>query len=756
MSGSALDRPGRPAQAFAGHSGGSLLADASPGIPVANPDTSTVYVPVQCTNPATFATCAATASHVLDVINTATCTAKTRSGCRVTARAVAGKGPFVAALDERTDTVYVVNQFGNTVSVVDGATCNAHVTRGCGKPLATVKAGKIPVGIAVNPATRTVYVANLGGGSVSVINIARCNAVTTAGCGRPVKTIKDALGPDAIAVNAATDTVYAANSGLTGRGDTVSVINGATCNGTTGTGCGQIPPTVTVGAGPFWDVVDQATETIYTANNNAGTVSVINGATCNGTVTTGCGRKPPAVTTGAGAGFAALDPVAHTLFTLNTDDNTLSAINTTTCTGSTPARCPTLAPAAEAAPSHGHAYTAYPGAFALVPQTSTMYLVNVGGANTVVSVTSLPTCTAVTTAGCRRLAPAVPDHEYLLTADPATNTIYASRLVAPSQRGRIDVINGATCHTGDLSGCAPVAEIPAPADVGALDETTHTLYAAGPNAGTVFVINTATCNATHTAGCAHTPPTTAVGAAPGPPVLNPATRTLYVPLRQATAANRVAVVNAATCNAEDTSGCGQAPATVTAGPGTFVLAVSAQTDTIYAPSYAANTVAVINGATCNGTHHSGCGHLAATAQAGPGPVGVAVNDTTHTAYVANIANGDAPGTVSVINTATCNGTHTRGCHRPFPLMATGRAPWLVAVDPRTGAVYVTDNASATVTILNGTRCDATVTSGCRVAGREQAVTSLPHSLAINPRTRTVYVANFFQAGTMSIFKTTQH
>ena len=215
--------------------------------------------------------------------------------------------------------------------------------------------------------------------------------------------------------------------------------------------------------------------------------------------------------------------------------------------------------------------------------------------------------------------------------------------------------------------------------------------------------------------------------------------------------NRVAVVDAATCNAADTSGCGQTPAVVRAGQGTFVLAVSAATDTVYGPHVSSDTVAVINGATCNGTDHSGCGHLAATAKAGSGPFGVAVNDRTHTVYVTNNAGGDSPGTVSVINSATCNGTMTAGCTGPFPTMATGRSPLLAAVDARTGTVYVTDNASAAVTILNGSRCNASVTSGCGKGGREQPVGSQPLGLAINPCTRTVYVSQIFQPGSLSIF-----
>jgi DNA-binding beta-propeller fold protein YncE len=257
------------------------------------------------------------------------------------------------------------------------------------------------------------------------------------------------------------------------------------------------------------------------------------------------------------------------------------------------------------------------------------------------------------------------------------------------------------------------------------------------------VINTATCNARHTAGCAAPPPTIAVGPFPDIPVLNPATRTMYVGYGDN--ANRIAVINIATCNATGTSGCGQAPGVVKVPQGTFNFSVSVKADTLYAAttgfSAPGHTVAVINGAACNGTNHTGCGHLAATATVGLFPEGSAVNDRTHTLYVANNFNGDAPGTLSIINTATCNGTHTAGCHRHFPAVATGRAPVLVAVDTRTGVVYTTDFGSAALSILNGTRCNATVTTCCRT--REQPVGSGPLGIAIDPAARTVYVTNIF-------------
>ena len=677
--------------------GGSVVLGGSPGTPAANPRTGTVYVPIQCT---TSFCSPNTPGHVVDVIDAANCNAYARSGCRVVATAQVGSSPLAAAVDERTNTVYVTNGNDGTVSVLNGAQCNARVTQGCGEPVATIKVGGFLVADAVDPATDTLYVASPKG-DVFVINAAGCNAVTTRGCTQPVRKVKDSQGPQALDVDVATDTVYAANAG-SGDGDTVSVIDGGTCNGTNGTGCGQAPHTITVGSGAWWVAVDQASDTVYAANNNDGTVSVINGTGCNAKVTSGCGSTPPTVTTGANPQFVAVDPSSDTVFAMNQGDNTLSAINTRTCNGTVTSGCQHRAPNQQASPNQDPGYNPFPNAFALIPQSGSAYVVNVGGAN-VLSVVSVSRCTATGTTGCRAEAPSVPAHQYLISTDPATGTIYASNSSLP----QIDVLDGATCHAGNLTGCAPVAEIPMKhpmANVGPVDDAIHTLYAADPSAGTVSVINTATCNAKNTAGCSQHPPAIKIGASPNTPAINTATQTMYV--AYGSAGNRIAVINAATCNATRTSGCGQAPAVIPVGAGTAVLGVSAATDTIYAPN-------------------SGSSSL----------------------------NGD---TMSVINGATCNGTDTSGCHQRFPAMATGRSPLLAAVDTRTGIVYVTDFSSAGVSILDGSRCNASVISGCGASPREQAVGSQPFGLAIDQNTNTVYVTDTFQAGSMSVLSTTRH
>jgi hypothetical protein len=111
-----------------------------------------------------------------------------------------GKGPSTLAVDAATHTIYVANGFnlngpsanGNTVyvtnngdstvSVFNGAICNAQVTSGCGQTPATVPVGSRAPGIFADDANHTVYVGNFNDGTVSMINSATCNATDLASC----------------------------------------------------------------------------------------------------------------------------------------------------------------------------------------------------------------------------------------------------------------------------------------------------------------------------------------------------------------------------------------------------------------------------------------------------------------------------------------------------------------------------------------------------------------------------------------------
>jgi DNA-binding beta-propeller fold protein YncE len=219
------------------------------------------------------------------------------------------------------------------LSVFNGATCNATDTSGCDQVPATMAFGDSgdefadsTVNLAVNESTNTVYATNVDfgsgtwiGTSVYVIDGATCDATDTAGCSQPVATITPGnpsapggLLPWGVAVDAATDTVYVA---LQANGDyaaTVAVINGTTCNGSDTSGCGQLPPTVPVGFGAALLAVDTATNSVYVANTEDASISVINGTTCNAVVSFGCRLVPPRLPAGNYPGQITLDPAVAT------------------------------------------------------------------------------------------------------------------------------------------------------------------------------------------------------------------------------------------------------------------------------------------------------------------------------------------------------------------------------------------------------------------------------------------------------------
>ena len=355
--------------------------------------------------------------------------------------------------------MYSSNQNGNSVSVINIAHCHAGDTAGCDQRVHSVSlaAGASPQGIAIDTATGTVYVANIGNNTISVINTRTCSAVDFSGCGQAPASVTDPRGPIALAVDQATDTVYVADTGdnFSGKSHTVTVINGATCNGHQHAGCAQTPPTVQVGHGPDGVAVDQATHTVYAVNNgtsnNGHTVSVINAATCNGTHHTGCGQTPATIQIGQGPFWIAVDQATHTAYTANFTDSTVSVINTATC--------------------------------------------NAGQRS-----------------GCGQRTPAVPVgfRPWALAIDPALHTVY----VINNWDDTLSAINAATCQAADTSGCG---QRPATSQVGegpqavVVAAATRTVYAANFVDSTVSVINAAACSAASTRGCRHPAPTAAAG-----------------------------------------------------------------------------------------------------------------------------------------------------------------------------------------------------------------------------------------------------
>ena len=208
---------------------------------------------------------------------------------------------------------------------------------------------------------------------------------------------------------------------------------------------------------------------------------------------------------------------------------------------------------------------------------------------------------------------------------------------------------------------------------------------------------------------------------PGGPIAlasNPRDKTLYV----VTFGRTISLVSTARCNRLVRSGC-KVVASVPGHPGFQFVAVDPSTDTIYAlfggTTGAGHTVQVINGARCNAGNASDC-HAVATVQVGRFPIAAALDRAARTLYVSN----NYSGTVSMINTMRCNARRTAGCARRPAVARVGHGPNISAVDQATHTLYVpndgpggssgnTGSGGTTVSLINTATCNATLQAGCR-------------------------------------------
>ena len=145
----------------------------------------------------------------------------------------------------------------------------------------------------------------------------------------------------------------------------------------------------------------------------------------------------------------------------------------------------------------------------------------------------------------------------------------------------------------------------------------------------------------------------------------------------------ISLVSTARCNRLTRSGC-KVAASVPGHACFQFVAVDPSSDTVYAlfggTTGRGHTVKVFNGARCNARDTSDC-HAVATVQVGRFPIGAALLDrATHTLYVSN----NYSGTVSMINTATCNASRLSGCSGQHPpTVAVGTGPAWAAVNQTT-------------------------------------------------------------------------
>ena len=169
-----------------------------------------------------------------------------------------GKGPRNIVLDAFTGNIFVTNMEENTVSLVNPQR---------GREIARMAAGAKPVGIDFNMLTRALYVSNAADGTVSVFRN-----------GRQVKTINVGPNPRGIQINILTNQVFVNVAGES----TVAVIDGFS---------DRIRQKLQVGERNYVASLDITSNTLYVANQDSDSISVISAGGNFGTFGNGMFRE---------------------------------------------------------------------------------------------------------------------------------------------------------------------------------------------------------------------------------------------------------------------------------------------------------------------------------------------------------------------------------------------------------------------------------------------------------------------------------
>jgi YVTN family beta-propeller protein len=203
---------------------------------------------------------------------------------------IVGTYPVGVAVNPVTKKVYVTDEFSNTVSVISGTSNTVE---------STITVGNFPYGIAVNPYDSRVYVTNRGSNTVSVID----GSTNT-----KLHNITVENSPVGIALNPSANWIYVTNI----NSNTVSVIDGIT---------DKVTANISVGKIPYGIAVDPTTKRVYVTNIGSNTVSVIDGSTNRVTANITVGKNPVGL---------AVNPSTNKVYVTNIESNTVSVIDAIT------------------------------------------------------------------------------------------------------------------------------------------------------------------------------------------------------------------------------------------------------------------------------------------------------------------------------------------------------------------------------------------------------------------------------------------
>jgi DNA-binding beta-propeller fold protein YncE len=374
-------------------------------------------------------------------------------GQAVVATVPAGTNPSAIAVNPVTNKIYVANCIPpsggiggrgtpGTVTVIEGAT----------NTTTTVAAGICPTGVAVNPATNKIYVANFGFSSITCGSCTNFGSITVIdGATNTGVTITDpnAKFPQAVAVSSATNKIYVANS-FTGN---VTVIDGDTNSTTTVKDPNAAFPTAVA--------VNPVTDTIYVANSQSCNVTVLNGAT-NSTTTV-----PVSCPSQNAKTVIAVNPLTNKIYVVGNSITVIDGAGNTATTVTDP-------------------NAVSPFAVAVNSATNKIYVANMGnypGTNHGnITVMDGATNSTTTVTDPNALAPLD------IAVNEVTNTIYVTNGNSSSLSGNggVTVIDGATNST--ITVVDPNAKTDLPAAL-AVNPSTDKIYVANVISDNVTVIH---------------------------------------------------------------------------------------------------------------------------------------------------------------------------------------------------------------------------------------------------------------------------
>jgi YVTN family beta-propeller protein len=247
-------------------------------------------------------------------------------GKAATATVRVGQEPVALAINETTNRIYVANNAGGSVSVIDGS--NDVV-------VATVSVGALPYVLAVNPVTNKIFVSNTFSDAITLID----------GATNGTSTIK-AGSADSIVIDTKRDRAYLIGwegTSLTVLDSKPTIIGKIKMGGmhlwgmavdeaagklfVTRAGNGDLAivdeasgtvTNIATGATPCAVAVNSATNLIYVVNHEDGDVTVIDGAQGKAVATVKVGEKPQGI---------AIDANANRIYVANVHGDSVSVID---------------------------------------------------------------------------------------------------------------------------------------------------------------------------------------------------------------------------------------------------------------------------------------------------------------------------------------------------------------------------------------------------------------------------------------------